>query len=115
VVDAACSRANSASTHSWPSDRYAPLGPRRGGDREAHRGFSAGLPASPRPPVADEQPEPARLEVSESSTSLTGESRSGATDADASVLANDPTFTICIRALDELGFGGLATLDGPQP
>jgi hypothetical protein len=33
------------------------------------------------------------LEVSESSTSLTGESRSDATDADRSVLANDPTFT----------------------
>ena len=47
----------------------------------------------PRPPGAAEQPESARLEVSESSTSLTGESRSDATDADASVLANDPTFT----------------------
>jgi hypothetical protein len=33
------------------------------------------------------------LEVSESTTSLTGESRSDATDTDASVLANDPTFT----------------------
>jgi hypothetical protein len=31
------------------------------------------LPASPRPPAAAEQPESARLEVSESSASLTGE------------------------------------------
>ena len=58
-----------------------------------HRGSCAGWPASPRPPAAAEQPESARLEVSESSTSLTGESHSDATDADASVLANDPTFT----------------------
>jgi hypothetical protein len=36
------------------------------------------------------------LEVSEPSTSLTGESRSDATDADRSVLANDPTFTSCL-------------------
>jgi hypothetical protein len=36
------------------------------------------------------------LEVSESSTSLTGESHSDATDADASVLANDPTPTSCL-------------------
>ena len=43
--------------------------------------------------VADEQPESARLEVSESTTSLTGESHSDVTDADASMLANDPTFT----------------------
>ena len=35
-----------------------------------HRGFSAGWAASPRPPAAAEQPESARLEVSESSTSL---------------------------------------------
>jgi hypothetical protein len=53
----------------------------------------AGWPASPRPPAADKQPESARLEVSESSSSLTGESDTGesdtdATDADASVLAN---------------------------
>jgi hypothetical protein len=34
------------------------------------------------------------LEVSESSTSLTGESHSDTTDADASVL--DPTFTSCL-------------------
>jgi hypothetical protein len=44
--------------------------------------------------VADEQPESARLEVSESSTSLTGESHSDTTYADASVL--DPTFTSCL-------------------
>ena len=55
-----------------------------------------GRAASPRPPDADEQPESARLEVSESSTSLTGESHSDATDADASVLASDPTFTSCL-------------------
>jgi hypothetical protein len=36
------------------------------------------------------------LEVPESPTSLTGESHSDATDADASVLANDPTFTSCL-------------------
>jgi hypothetical protein len=36
----------------------------------------------------------ARLEVSESSTSLTGESQADATDADASVL--DPSFTSCL-------------------
>ena len=59
-----------------------------------HRGSCAGWPASQRPPAAAEQPESARLEVSESSTSLTGESRSDATDADASVL--DPTFTSCL-------------------
>jgi hypothetical protein len=35
------------------------------------------------------------LEVSESSTSLRGESRSDATDADASVLVNDPATTSC--------------------
>jgi hypothetical protein len=34
--------------------------------------------------------------VSESTTSLTGESHADATDADASVLANDPTFTSCL-------------------
>jgi hypothetical protein len=45
-------------------------------------------------PAAAEQPESARLEVSESSTSLTGESHSDTTDADASVL--DPTFTSCL-------------------
>jgi hypothetical protein len=48
----------------------------------------------PVPPAAAEQPESARLEVSESSTSLTGESHSDTTDADASVL--DPTFTSCL-------------------
>ena len=39
-------------------------GPRRGGDGQArHRGFCAGWPASPRPPLAAEQlPESARLE-----------------------------------------------------
>ena len=59
-----------------------------------HRGSCAGWPASPRPPAAAEQPESARLEVSESSTSLTGEWHSDTTDADASVL--DPTFTSCL-------------------
>jgi hypothetical protein len=34
--------------------------------------------------------------VSESSTSLTGESHADATDADRPVLANDPTFTSCL-------------------
>jgi thioredoxin reductase len=55
--------------------------------------------------------------VSESSTSLTGASRSDATDADASVLANDPTFTSCLGRLapseiarDEHGF----VLTGPD-
>jgi hypothetical protein len=38
------------------------------------------------------------LEVSESSTSLTGESRSDATDSDRSVLANDPTFTSLLQS-----------------
>ncbi|MGO9227552.1 hypothetical protein, partial [Mycobacterium sp.] len=47
--------------------------------------------------AAAEQPESARLEVSESSTSLTGESHADATDADRSVLANDPTFTSCLE------------------
>jgi hypothetical protein len=56
----------------------------------AHRGSCAGWPASPWPTVADEQRESARLEVSESSTSLPGESYSDATDADASMLANHP-------------------------
>ena len=42
------------------------------------------------PLVAGEQPESARLEVSESSTSFTGESHADTTDADASVLANYP-------------------------
>jgi hypothetical protein len=37
------------------------------------------------------------LEVSESTTSLTGGSRSDATNADRSVLANDPTFTSCLE------------------
>ena len=64
--------------------------------RRAHRGFCAGWPASPRPPAAAEQPESARLELSESTTSLTGESHSDTTDADASVLANDPPSTSCL-------------------
>jgi hypothetical protein len=45
-------------------------------------------------PATDEQPESARLEPSESSTLLTGESHSDVTDVDASVL--DPTFTSCL-------------------
>ena len=45
-------------------------------------------------PAAAEQPESARSEVSESSTSLTGESNPDTTDADTSVL--DPTFTSCL-------------------
>jgi hypothetical protein len=43
-----------------------------------------GLSCRSKPPSA------ARLEVSESSTSLPGESHADATDADASVLANYP-------------------------
>ena len=61
----------------------------------AHRGSCAGWPASPRPPAAAEHPGSARLEVSESSTSLTGQSHSDTTDADASVL--HPTFTSWLR------------------
>jgi hypothetical protein len=58
-------------------------------------------------PARDGTPHPGRpsplnsrsqraLEVSQSTTSLTGESPSDATDADAYVLANDPTFTSCL-------------------
>jgi hypothetical protein len=45
--------------------------------------------------LAAEQPK-SRLEVSESSTSLPGESDTDTTDADASVLAKYPTFTSCL-------------------
>jgi class 3 adenylate cyclase len=99
----ATARGRDRPRQSWHQCRPPAVGPRcavqtapwrsLGG---AHRGFSAGWPTSPRPPAAAEQPESARLEVSESTTSLTGESHSDATDADASVLANDPTFTSCL-------------------
>jgi hypothetical protein len=43
--------------------------------------------------LAAEQPQVAHLEASESTRSLTGESHSDATSADAPVLPNDPAFT----------------------
>jgi hypothetical protein len=49
---------------------------------------------SQRPQV--KQPESARVEGSESLTSLTGAPRSDATVADESVLANEPTFMSCL-------------------
>ena len=74
-----------------PSDRDAPLGPRRGGDGQAHT-VDPARDGPPRPGHRSQlnSSESARLEMSESSTSLTGESHADATDADASVLAATP-------------------------
>ena len=71
--------------------------PDTGHRRPARFDVVTGTPNSRR--VAAEQLESARLEVSESSTSLTGESHSDTTDAGASVL--DPTFTRCLRCHKE--------------
>jgi hypothetical protein len=94
AVDRHGARAGSAegvNAHPRTADGDAPLGPRRGDDRDA-RTVDPPRDGTPHPghrPPLNSRSQRA-LEVSQSTTSLTGESPSDATDADASAPANYP-------------------------